>query len=340
MKRDLLSAAFLASFGSGCSAMPAALDPSGPGARSIADLFWVFLIISTVVFALVLIALGVALVRGARGAHRPADVPPGETVPAVETNLRRGVVGAFATTAITLFGLLVTSVATGKVLSNMDRKDALVIEVVGHQWWWQVTYVDPVASHRVVTANEIHIPVARPVILRLQAADVIHSFWVPSLHGKKDLIPGHTNELLLKADRPGLHRGQCAEFCGVQHAQMAIYVISEEKGEFESWLDRQRAPATPPETAAEKRGLDVFLRGTCAMCHSIAGTDAGATTGPDLTHVKSRRALAANTIDNDRPHLTAWILDPVAIKPGTQMPEHPFSKDDLTDLVSYLETLR
>jgi cytochrome c oxidase subunit 2 len=192
----------------------------------------------------------------------------------------------------------------------------------------------------VTTANELHVPVGRPVLLELVSRDVIHSFWVPALHGKRDLIPGHDSTTYIQADRPGLFRGQCAEFCGAQHAKMGFLVVAQAPPEFETWLTRQRQAAPSIETAAATRGRDLFLRGTCAMCHTIAGTQAGATMGPDLTHLGSRATLGAACLPNVREHLGQWILDAQQIKPGTRMPPNPLGGDELEDLLSYLETLR
>ena len=190
------------------------------------------------------------------------------------------------------------------------------------------------------TANEIHVPAGKPVILKLNSADVIHSFWAPSLHGKKDLIPGRTSLLHFRADKPGVYRGQCAEFCGFEHALMAFTVVADPPEQYEAWAARQRQPAPSPVTDLQKQGLAVFMRSTCAMCHTIAGTEAGARLGPDLTHLASRSMLASGTLPNTPQYLAAWILDPQRFKKGANMPATPLSAQDLNALMAYLETLK
>jgi cytochrome c oxidase subunit 2 len=192
----------------------------------------------------------------------------------------------------------------------------------------------------VVTANELHIPVGQPVLLELISRDVIHSFWAPALHGKRDLIPGHDSTTYIQADAPGRFRGQCAEFCGAQHAKMGFLVIADSAADFQAWLTRQRQPAAPPATAAAAHGQQLFLHGTCPMCHTIAGTPAGATMGPDLTHVGSRATIGAGTLANQAATLAGWIRDPHDSKPGNRMPPAPLPASDVQDLVAYLEALR
>ena len=191
-----------------------------------------------------------------------------------------------------------------------------------------------------VTANELHVPVGRPVLLSLRASDVIHSFWVPSLAGKKDLIPGRVTTVALRADRAGVYRGQCAEFCGLQHAKMALFVIADEPDAWQRWADAQRKPAAAPRTEDETRGQEVFETGTCAMCHAVSGTRAGGRHAPDLTHVASRMTLAAGAIPNDAAARAAWVLDPPAIKPGANMPATRLSPQDLAAVMAFLASLR
>src|SRR5439155_3550858 len=173
--------------------------------------------------------------------------------------------------------------------------DALVIQVTGHQWWWEVHYVDSIFFFKQKTAYEIHIPVGKRVLLQLMSNDVIHSFWAPELNGKRDLIPGHTTGLVLRADKAGVYRGQCAEFCGLQHAKMALLVIAEPPAQFNAWLAHERQEAQPPSDTILQHGQAVFLTSSCVMCHAISGTAAGAHLGPDLTHLASRRTIAAGT---------------------------------------------
>ena len=188
--------------------------------------------------------------------------------------------------------------------------------------------------------NELHIPVGVPVVLRTTSRDVIHSFWVPNLHGKRDLIPGVTTETWIQAVRPGVYRGQCAEFCGHQHAHMAFFVIATPMDEFETWLQQQRSGAPQPATEAQRRGHDLFMQGPCVLCHTIRGTAAASRFGPDLTHVAGRRTIAAGTLPMTRGHLAGWIADSQSIKPGNRMPPNLVRGEDLQAIVAYLEMLR
>jgi cytochrome c oxidase subunit 2 len=269
-------------------------------------------------------------------------VPPTELHPAPEGERRRfrAVAAAAVATVVILFGLLVASVATGREIASLHAKQALTLDLVGHQWWWEVQYQQPDPSQSFVTANEIHIPVGRPVLVKAASRDVIHSLWVPNLHGKRDLIPGRVNAIWLEADRPGLYRGQCAEFCGYQHAHMALDVVAEPADRFDAWVAAQRQPAAAPATELAKRGAAVFQSLPCPLCHTVAGTGANGMNGPDLTHLASRRTIAAGTLPNTRGALAGWILDPGSAKPGTTMPPTPLDPDDLGALLAYLESLR
>jgi cytochrome c oxidase subunit 2 len=197
-----------------------------------------------------------------------------------------------------------------------------------------------VPSRRVITANEIHVPLDRPVVLKVTSRDVIHSFWAPNLLGKRDLIPGYTTAIWLRADRRGIYRGQCAEFCGLQHAHMAFDVVAESEAEFERWLEGMRQQARDPTDPAARRGRDVFMVNRCSGCHTIGGTPAHGQVAPDLTHVATRSTIGAGTLSNTSAHLDAWIRDPQASKPGNQMPPTPLSADDRQALIAYLETLK
>lgn len=196
------------------------------------------------------------------------------------------------------------------------------------------------SSSAVVTANEIHIPVGTPVVLNSTSRDVIHSFWAPNIQGKRDLIPGRLTTIWFQVDREGVFRGQCAEFCGNQHAHMAFLIVAEPPEKFQQWLRSQRRPSVEPTDGIASRGQQVFLSHTCVMCHNIRGTNAGAKNGPDLTHIASRRTLAAGTIPNNRGYLAGWILDPQHIKPGNRMPPNPLRPDELQALLAYIETLQ
>jgi cytochrome c oxidase subunit 2 len=313
-----------------------ALDAAGPQSAHIAGLWWFTLALCGVVFVLVLAAFAWAL----RRAPRADESTPARSEGPDSKRVRLTIAGAVGISAIGLFALLVASVTTDRALAHLPVQDALHVEVVAHQWWWDIHYDDKDVSKMFGTANELHIPVGRPVIVTLKSDDVIHSFWVPSLHGKKDLIPGRTSTIELRADRAGTYRGQCAEFCGLQHAFMAFLVVATPSDEFEQWADAQRA--TPPESsdAAVVRGKELFLSGSCMLCHAVQGTDAAARKAPDLTHVASRATLAAGTLANTPENMSRWIADPQAIKPGVNMPAHPLPQADLAALVAYMETLR
>jgi cytochrome c oxidase subunit II len=239
-----------------------------------------------------------------------------------------------------LFVLLIRDFLVGNKIYALSDSDALAIKLVGHQWWWEAQYSDPEPSRIVTTANELHIPVGKVVKFELQSTDVIHSLWVPNLHGKRDLVPGHPTTVLLRADREGEYHGQCAEFCGYQHAHMRILIVADEPPKFEKWLDTQRQDARSPATPIAKSGRDVFLTSQCVMCHNIAGTDARATLGPDLSHIGSHKTLAAGSFTNTPEVLAKWISDPQKMKPGVLMPPNELSADALNALVAYLESLK
>jgi cytochrome c oxidase subunit 2 len=216
------------------------------------------------------------------------------------------------------------------------RTTALTVEVVGNQWWWEVRYPGTPA----VTANEIHIPARTRVNVVTKSDDVIHSFWVPQLNRKVDSLPGHPNRVLLYADRPGVYRGQCAEFCGPQHAHMAMAVYADPPDRFRAWLANMARPRTAPVAPDAKRGEQVFLADQCASCHTIRGTSARGEIGPDLTHLGTRRTLAALTIPNRPRELARWIHDPQQVKPDNKMPTLDLPPADVRALVAYLEGLR
>jgi cytochrome c oxidase subunit 2 len=203
-----------------------------------------------------------------------------------------------------------------------------------------VHYVDPDPSKIVIDANELHIPAGEPVQVKVTSRDVIHSFWVPNIIGKRDLIPGYTSSLFLNADRPGTYRAQCAEFCGAQHAKMALPVIVHPRADFAAWLAEARAPAAEPNDSSAKEGEKVFLAGPCSSCHAITGSPAFGTVGPNLTHLASRKTLGAGTLPNTRGNLGGWVVDPQGIKPGVRMPSNQLEPKDLRALLDYLETLK
>jgi cytochrome c oxidase subunit 2 len=247
---------------------------------------------------------------------------------------------AVGVTIVTLFGLLYASAATGRAISTRPGDKPLVIQITGQQWWWSIEYLDEAPSQHFTTANELHIPVGRPIVLNLRSPDVIHSFWVPNLHGKMDLIPGRLNVTWLRADVPGIYRGQCAEFCGTQHAHMGLVVVAESAEDYQRWAEAQRHNAPEPSTPEQARGRGIVEGGPCALCHTVRGTQAAARTAPDLTHFASRSTIAAATAPNTRGYLAGWIANPQHLKPGNRMPATGLDAADLQAVLAYLETLK
>jgi cytochrome c oxidase subunit 2 len=334
--RRAIAAILSLSLLAGCAGNQSALDPAGPQAQRIEDLWWLYFAVCTTVYvASVGLVLG-AIWRKARARRLPPIKSP---PPPEERRLARVVVGAVSATVLTLVVLMVVEFATARSLHPPVGLEDLTIRVTGHQWWWEVRYQDPVPSQLVTTANEIHIPVGKLVQFELQSTDVIHSFWVPNLQGKRDMIPGQTSRVFLKAAKPGTYRGQCAEFCGLEHAFMRFVLVAEPEAEFLAWLDRQRQSAASPTTDSQRRGMQVFLGTTCLMCHTIQGTPAQSRVGPDLTHVGGR-VLIGGILPNARGHLAGWVIDPQRIKPGVRMPMNLVRPDDVEPLIDYLESLK
>jgi cytochrome c oxidase subunit 2 len=307
------------------------LHAAGPQAGAIEWLWWMFVAVCSAVFVVVLLATAMAAFRPGRQVPR-ADA-------ASDSRAARAVGIATAVSAVLLFVLLSSSIVTGRRVQSLNNPAHVEVRITGQQWWWAVDYPSSTPALNVRTANEIHIPVGRPVLVKLSSTDVIHSFWVPQLHGKKDLIPGHDNTIWIQADRPGVYRGQCAEFCGHQHAHMAFYVVAQSPDDYARWIDGQRQPAREPSDDAGRRGQEIFLSSSCVMCHTIRGTQAGSRLGPDLTHVASRLSLAAGTLPNTTGHLAGWIADSQGIKPGNRMPTIAVPAEDLQALVAYLRQL-
>ncbi|HEX2163217.1 MAG TPA: c-type cytochrome, partial [Thermoanaerobaculia bacterium] len=255
---------------------------------------------------------------------------------------RRRVVAVAAAAGVTLLvlvGFLLASVATGDRLAAPPSGEPLRVQVTGWQWWWDVRYPGAMAADEVRTANELHLPLGRPVRIELSSADVIHSFWVPRLHGKRDLLPGRPLLLHLTPSVAGVFDGQCAEMCGLQHAHMRLRVVVEPEEELEAWLAAQRRAAAPPASPLARRGQRVFLSSPCVLCHTVRGTAAGGRTGPDLTHLASRSTIAAGTLPNTRGHLAGWVIDSQSVKPGNAMPPIGLAGPELQALLAYLEGL-
>lgn len=319
----LLSLAFLLQ---GCAGVQSALDPSGDEAERIGTLTWLLIAFSAVVFAVVLLTAGVAIFGRERWrAHLAGEklvVGAGTVFPMAALSLLLG------------YGFYLMSLG-----SPVAQQHGLRIEVVGEQWWWRVTYVDE-TGRRTESANEIRLPVGRPVEIELTSADVIHSFWVPRLAGKLDMIPGRTNVLTLHPTKAGVSRGQCAEYCGGPHALMSFYVIAMPEDEFASWLEREAGDSAPTDQD-HATGQALFLSAGCGACHTVRGTRARGTIGPDLTHVGARRSLAAATLENDVPAFVRWIRDGQHVKPENRMPPYEiFTDEELRQLAHYLDELR
>jgi cytochrome c oxidase subunit II len=317
-----------------CSGWQSAMDAHGTSAIHVKQLIVLIVAACSLVWMLVMIALIAALWRPRPERPRPADLDP-----LVERRMSRSVIAATLVTAIVIAGFTVASFFTTRALSVAGRDD-IMIRVSGSQWWWNVEYLDSRPDRIFRTANEIHIPVGRNVRFLLEGDDVIHSFWVPSLAGKQDLIPGRSNEITVRAEHAGIYRGQCAEFCGLQHAHMAFLVIADTQQAFDRWVAAQRQSAVAASDEEAAAGRDAFLAKACASCHTIRGTSASGTTGPDLTHVGSRRTIAAGLLETTRGSLAAWIADPQTLKPGNNMPMVPLTSDELRSVSAYMASLK
>lgn len=323
-----LGPVLLGSLLSGCAGVQSALDPAGAEAGRIDTLSWVLFVFCGAVFAGVAVIAGVAVFGSERWR-------------ALFARERAVLVGGVLFPAVTLTVLLAYSVAVmSKGGSEAEGTARLRISVVGERWWWRVAYILPDGS-RVDSANELRLPVGEAVKVELTSADVIHSFWVPRLAGKLDMIPGRTNTLTLQAEKPGLSRGQCAEYCGGAHAFMSFFVIALEPQEFERWLAREAAPAVPVEGASAAAGERLFVSSGCGACHAVRGTPADGRIGPDLTHVGSRHSLAAATLPNTAEAFSRWIAEGQHIKPENLMPPYRvFTAAELADLSTYLAGLK
>lgn len=313
---------------SGCAKeAPSVLDPRGPAAREVTGLWWPMLWVATAVFLFV-IAMGAwGVVRGRhRGEERiERDVAWGD---------RFILIAGLGVTSAILVGFFLVSLRSMAALARGDRPGALRITVTAHDWWWEARY-----PNGAITANEIHIPSGERVLLTLRSDDVIHSLWVPQLGPKVDLVPGRTNETWLQADQPGRYRGQCAEYCGLQHARMIFYVVADPPDVFRRWMRIMAEPAPRPIDAFAARGLEVFQSSTCAGCHTIRGTSATGRLGPDLSRLATRSTFASGTLALDADNLTRWILDPQDLKPGVTMPPTDLTPEEVRAVVAYLLSL-
>lgn len=339
MKRQgtRLVAVILASLSLGaCERLPMTfMRTFGPAADPVTLLAWGLTIICCVV-ALIIGAL--VLFTSLRSNLRyPNDESQQLPVTRGKGGLAWIYVGAGVST-VALLGIMVWTLVTLNAVAGPAVAPAFTIEIRGHQWWWEARYIGSPADRTFNTANELHVPVGMPVQLSLIGDDVIHSFWVPALAGKTDVIPGQTNKAWIEAAEPGLYRGQCTEYCGEQHAHMAIFVVAEQPEAFKKWWDEQLAAAPIPTSETAVRGQSVFIA-HCGSCHAVRGTGSGGILGPDLTHLMSRRTIAAGTLTNNPGNLAGWIANAQGIKPGSRMPTLSLSGPDLAAVTAYLQTL-
>ncbi|HEY9088218.1 MAG TPA: cytochrome c oxidase subunit II [Anaerolineaceae bacterium] len=338
------AAFFLSSLLSACTAapispanMPSMLEPQGPAAARLAELWWLMFGLGALIFLLVVALMFAALSRGRRaGADSAADSRGGDE--GRKWVIRGGILLPMIVIAVT-FGY---SIYTLAVVENAPGDPAVHINVTGRRWWWEVNY--PVEG--ITTANEIHIPVGKPVQINLESADVIHSFWVPELHGKMDLVPTRLNSIIIQADQPGVYRGQCAEFCGLQHAHMGFLVIAESNEAYEEWKSAQVQPAQSPADELAADGQDVFVSQGCVFCHTVRGLEdkpvdrSAIDLGPDLTHLASRQTIAGASLTANTGNLAGWVSDAQHVKPGALMPNTYINAQDLQALLAYLMSLR
>jgi cytochrome c oxidase subunit 2 len=254
--------------------------------------------------------------------------------------MRTTLIGWAALIAVGLFALAVASFITDRSMAAAAAHEKLSVTVTGNQWWWDIVYSSADASKTLHTANELHLPVNVPTRIILNSNDVIHSFWVPSLGGKQDLIPGRQNDITIVPKRTGIFRGQCAEFCGAQHAHMSLVVVVDSYPDFIKWWDHQLQPAATPTTPLALAGYKYVTSGPCSSCHNIGGTTASGQVAPDLTHLASRKSIAAGTLPMSEGNLYGWVEDPQSLKPGVRMPTIGLAPDQLHAVVAYLETLK
>jgi len=318
----------------GPTILPNIFDPHGPPARMIHNLSWLVLGICGGLFVVVegMIFYGVIFYRRKKNDKNNAD--PRQVYGSNPVEIAWTIIPL-----LIVFVLTLTTVRTIRAVELTEApKDALQVTVIGHQWWWEFRYMDAsVPGGEVVVANELHVPINRPVWLRLESADVIHSWWVPALAGKMDVIPNHTNHTWFNAETEGLYLGQCAEYCGNQHAGMLLRVIASKPADFDAWLQTQVAPAVNDTTVA--MGRDIFQEYACSNCHTVKGVSDGQF-APDLTHLMSRQTIASGVAPLDPTTLRAWIDNPQALKPGCNMPSLQLDTQELNAVTAYLLTLR
>jgi cytochrome c oxidase subunit II len=304
-----------------------ALNPESPQARAIFDFGIVTAVILAVIFAVVVAIVVYALMRfrWREGEPDPDQIAGNKTAEIVWTAVPFAIVVALFFLAARTMGI-----------SDPPPPPHPDLVVIGHQWWWEARY----PQSGVITANEIHIPVGKPMAIKLDSADVLHEFWVPELARKMTTVPGHPNHIWLEADKPGTYLGFCSEFCGTEHAWMHFLVVAEPMESFQAWKKAQLAPAPAPSSEEATKGLALFEQMSCVNCHAIKGTIANSRIGPDLTHFASRKDLGAGIAANTPENLRRWLADPQNIKPGAKMPDFKFTSEQVTELADYIESLK
>lgn len=302
----------------------------GPAARPTMYLGWVLAGISAVVCFIIALLLIMAVFRKRQAADPRAIGPE-------DQGIRWLYIGTGISTCV-LAGLVVYSMMVLNAVAKPPGAPAVTLTVTGYDWWWKIEYEHSDPAQHFITANELHIPVGQPVLIKLKSADVIHAFWVPTLAGKTQMIPGLTNQQWIQADVPGTYSGQCTQYCGTGHARMGFEVIAEDARDFEKWRDAQRQSASPASISVDDPGYKLFMD-RCAGCHAIRGTEAAGAHAPDLTHLKSRRRLAAGLLTNTPDHLMDWIIHAQQLKPGSRMPSIDLSKAESSALAVFLSKL-
>jgi cytochrome c oxidase subunit 2 len=312
---------------------PSMFDTHSLEASRIATLAWLMFGIAAFVFVIITVLLLLVVVRSRRS-QLAADIASHKDRRAITWVL----IGGAVIPVVVLLIVMTLSVITEKTIAAPNN-GSLNIEIVGHRWWWEVHYPD----RDITTANDVHIPINQPVLLRVTSADVIHSLWIPQLNGKFDMIPGQTNTVSVQATTVGSYRGECAEFCGMQHAHMAFIVVAEEPDQFDKWAAKQAEPAANLDARSDAmvfEGQQTFLGSSCVYCHTVKGTNASGTLGPDLTHLASRATIGAGILPNTPGNLAGWIINAQAIKPGNFMPPMDLDSDQLQAILAYFQTLQ
>jgi len=329
---------------SGCRVALSTFNPHGPAAHRIANLSWVMTILFVIVSVVMWILFAYAFYRrrGSLAEHESVESGGGE----MWITIGGLIIPFIVLTALFVAGLSLLSdfpipSAHAHTRSQMAQSMKPNILIIGHQWWWEIRYLNDDPSKEFTTANELHLPVGKPVNIELASADVIHSFWIPALDGKIDLIPGQSNYIRIFASQPGVYAGQCATYCGAEHALMRLLAVVQTPAKYQAWLRNQRKPGHLPTTPEAKAGEQEFVNGPCALCHTVRGTTAGGSVAPNLTHIGSRRMLASDVYANNNAYLEAWITNAQSLKPECEMPDvTQFSGEQLTNLVAYLRQLK